>query len=362
MNRVYTIATAAMLAWCVSTYAQEKATSDIVIKKVFGTELPGKYKHPASFTELDNGAFYVSYYGGGGEYETDACVWGATLKKGEEKWSQPEKIADSPFISEGNPVVWQAPDGVLWLYYNQRYGDTWSDTRIFAKISNDRGKTWTDPILVAGEKGMMVRGRPIVLHDGNHLLPIYHETGHDRENVGADTTSLFLRYKPGGFEWIETNRVKSRTGNLQPAPVQLTDSHLIAYCRRGGGYDPIKDGYIVRTESLDGGHTWSEGKDTKIPNPNAAVDLIKLSNGHLVLVYNDNMNDRDPLTISISTDSEQTWPFKRNIAEGPHDYAYPVALQSKDGKIHILFTQDGRSTIMHAVMDESAILSHKASN
>jgi hypothetical protein len=28
---------------------------DIVTTKVIGTEFPGKYKHPASFTELDNG-------------------------------------------------------------------------------------------------------------------------------------------------------------------------------------------------------------------------------------------------------------------------------------------------------------------
>ena len=32
---------------------------------------------------------------------------------------------------------------------------------------------------------MMVRNRPIVLHDGDYLLPVYHETGHDTEIVGA---------------------------------------------------------------------------------------------------------------------------------------------------------------------------------
>ena len=41
---------------------------------------------------------------------------------------------------------------------------------------------------------MMVRNRPIVLHDGDYLLPIYHEVGDDTETVGADSTSLFLRY------------------------------------------------------------------------------------------------------------------------------------------------------------------------
>jgi hypothetical protein len=49
-------------------------------------------------------------------------------------------------------------------------------------------------MVLAPELGMMVRGRPIVLKHGDWLLPIYQETGDDTEVVGADRTSLFLRY------------------------------------------------------------------------------------------------------------------------------------------------------------------------
>ena len=58
--------------------------------------------------------------------------------------------------------------------------------------------------MVALEEGMMVRGRPIVLADGDYLLPIYHETGFDQEKVGADSTSLFLRFDPKTKKWSET--------------------------------------------------------------------------------------------------------------------------------------------------------------
>src|SRR5512136_1033750 len=135
--------------------------------------------------------------------------------------------------------------------------------------------------MLAGEPGMMVRAHPIVLNDGDYLLPIYHETGANREVVGADTTSLFLRYNPRSNRWTETNRIRSRIGNLQPAVVQISDTYLVCYCRRGGGYDPTTDGYLVRSESHDGGRTWSDGKDSSFPNPNAAIDFIKLRNGHL---------------------------------------------------------------------------------
>lgn len=335
------------------------AGADIQHEHVIGPEFPGKYKHPASITQLDNGDLYVAWYGGGGEYEDDSKVWGMRRGIEEEKWSTPVIIADTPFLGEGNPVVFQAPDGVVWLYYVQRHGDTWSESRIRAKISTDGAVTWSDPLEVTFEPGTMVRSRPIVLHDGNYLLPIYAETGHDREVVGADTASYFLRYNPADHSFTPTNKIPSRLGNLQPSVVQMDENYLIAYCRRGGGYEPTTDGYMVRSESRDGGKTWAAGEDSTFPNPNAAIDFIKLANGHLLLVYNDNMNARDPLTVAISEDSDATWPHRRDIATGDHDFAYPVAIQTKDGKIRILYTRDARSTVMLATFAEEDILGHQ---
>lgn len=332
------------------------AANDVVTTKVIGTEFPGQYKHPASFEELDNGDIYVAYYGGDGEYE-DSKVWGMRLRKGTDTWSTPVVIADTPFLGEGNPAIWQAPDGLVWLFYVQRYGDTWSQARIKAKISRDGAQTWSDSLMVAFEEGMMCRGKPIVLNNGEYLLPIYYETGSDREMTAADTCSMFLRFNPETKKWTESGRIYSDNGNLQPAPVQITDDYLIAYCRRGGNFEPIEEGgYTIRAESRDGGHTWSRGVDTEFLNPNSAVDFIKLQNGHLLLVYNDNMNERTPLTIAISTDNDKTYPHRRNIGEGDNTFAYPVAMQTKDGKIHILYTTNERTQIMHAVFEESAIV------
>jgi len=333
---------------------------DIIHQRVFGPELPNKYKHPATFDQLDNGDLYLVYYGGTGEYGEDTAVYGSRLVKGTDKWTNPVAIADTPELSEGNGVVWQAPDGVVWLFYLTRYGDTWSTSRIKYKVSNDGAQTWSDPAILAFKQGMMVRSRPIVLHDGDYLLPIYHETGHDREKVGDDTSSLFLRRDHESGEWTQTNHVYSRIGNLQPAPVQITDDYLVAYCRRGGGYGPMKDGFIVRTESRDGGYTWSPGKDTEFANPNSAVDMIRLENGHLVMVYNDNNEgERMPLTVAVSTDGEKSWPHRRDVVNKPGDTAaYPNLQQTADGKIHLIYTSDERTVVNHLIFDEDAILGH----
>lgn len=347
-----TVTFAVLLACSVGTWAAPEITTE----RVFGPEIPGKYKHPAAITELKNGDLYLVYYGGSGEYAADSAVYGARLPKGATKWSLPKIITPRPKLPEGNAVVWQAPDETVWLFNVVRPGPTWSSSQIVVRTSKDGAETWSEPTPLRTEAGMMVRGQPIVLSGGDYLLPIYHETGNDREFVGPDTTSLILRYDVKTKTWSETNRIRSRLGNLQPAVVQITDDYLICYCRRGGGYEPRKDGFLVRSESRDGGRTWSPGTESKFPNPNAAVDFLRLANGHLLLVYNDSMTRRTPLTVAISTDNDKTYPHRRNLAEGPGDFAYPFAIQTKDGKIHVIYTSDRRSVINHAVFEEDAIL------
>ncbi len=350
------------LTLCLVAAATAATADDIVFERVIGPEFPGKYKHPASITELDNGDLYIAYYGGDGEYAEVTAVYGMRKEKGRNVWSAPRIIADTPFRSDGNAVVWQAPDGLVWLFYVCRFGDTWSTSRIKAKVSRDGAQTWSDSFLLALEEGMMVQGQPIVLSSGDYLLPVYHETGHDTEEVGADSTSLFLRFDPKTKQWSASGRIQSKRGNIQPAVVQLDDKNLVAYCRRGGGYGPGTEGFIVRSESHDGGQTWSEGRDTKFPNPNAAIDLLKLASGNLLLVYNDSGTQRTPLTVAMSTDGDKSYPHRRDIATGDHDYAYPYAIQTRDGKVHLVYTSDGRSVINHAVFDESAILEHARSS
>lgn len=338
--------------------AVQFAQAELKITRVFGPETPGgKYKHPASIGELANGDLYIAYYGGEGEYKGDTAVFGSRRAKGQSTWTEPKKIADTPDRADGNGVIWQEPGGATWLFYVVRYGETWSDSVIKYKYSNDNGQTWTDSEMLSFQKGYMVRSQPIQLRDGDFLLPIYHEVGDDKESVGPDSASLFARYHKKTKEWTFTNEAHSRIGNIQPSVVQLDENNLLAYCRRGGGYGPMADGFIVKIESHDGGNTWGPGVDTEFPNPNAAVDLIRLKNGHLVLVYNNNnQGARNPLTMRVSTDLGKTWSAGRNVFDNPKDEAaYPYIIQTADGRIHGVFTSERRSVVNHFVLDEADI-------
>lgn len=344
-----------------TTATSKAAGPDITLERLFDAKTPtGEYKHPSSITELANGDLYLAFFSGLGEYrDNSAAVFGSRQKSGSKRWSKPEAIARNPFHSLGNAVPWQAPDGVIWLFYVSRYGELWNDSRITAKVSRDIARTWSESFMLTFEAGTMVRNRPIVLSSGEYLLPVYHEVGDDPEAVGSDCTSFFLRFDPHSKKWSESNRVRSRLGNIQPAPAIIEGDHLMAFCRRGGDYNGRPDGWLVRTESWDGGKTWSAGVDSEFPNPNAAVDFLRLKNGHHLLVYNNSFSDRTPLTVALSTDGGKTFPHRRNlIAEPKGDYGYPTAIQTRDGKIHVAFTSHGRTVIQKAVFEESAILDH----
>jgi predicted neuraminidase len=352
------------LALMILTFATMPShAADPVFRRVFGTEVPtGPYKHPACLEELSNGDLYMVYYGGEGEYSNDTAVFGSRLAKGASEWTAPVAIARDPLRSLGNGVIWQAPDGWVWMFYVVRFGPTWSDSRIQAKVSKDLCKTWSDPTVVSFERGLMVRNRPIVLADGSYLLPAYEEKGEDKESVSPESVSTSFRFDPKkpAEGWARLGSISSDKGNIQPAIVELEPNHLIAYCRRGGGYGPNSSGYIVASESKDGGKTWSKGVDTQFPNPNSAVDMMKLKSGRVMLLYNHHMNVRTPLSVAVSEDGGKTWPFRRDLATEYNAFAYPIFFQAKDGRIHAIYTSDQRKVINHAIFDEDWALQGKA--
>src|SRR5207244_8314326 len=100
-NKALGVRMAILISLYVLASAALLADPQITTERVFGPELPGRYKHPASITELDNGDLYLVYYGGSGEYADDSGVYGARLAKGKSEWSKPKRIMPQPKFPEG---------------------------------------------------------------------------------------------------------------------------------------------------------------------------------------------------------------------------------------------------------------------
>jgi predicted neuraminidase len=72
------------------------------------------------------------------------------------------------------------------------------------------------------------------------------------------------------------------------------------------------------------------------------------------------MKERTPLTAALSTDNDKTYAHRRNLAEGRGDFAYPFAIQTRDGKVHVVYTSERRTVINHAAFEEGALFARKA--
>ena len=99
-------------------------------------------------------------------------------------------------------------------------------------------------------------------------------------------------------------------------------------------------GCIYRSDSEDGGETWSEAYPTELANNNSGIDLVKLDDGTLVLVHNPvsgNWSYRTPLSVSISEDDGMTWSEALRLETDQGEFSYP-AIICADGRIHITYT------------------------
>jgi hypothetical protein len=55
-------------------------------------------------------------------------------------------------------------------------------------------------------------------------------------------------------------------------------------------------------------------------------------------------------------DQDHTWPTRRNLREGNNDFGYPIALQTRDSLIHVVFTSEKRTVVNHVVFDEDWVI------
>ncbi|MFV2066187.1 MAG: exo-alpha-sialidase, partial [Pirellulales bacterium] len=188
--RIMSVSLVALVATCAGRIAlagpHDNSAREIRVTQVIGAEFPGKYKHPASFDQLDNGDLLLAYYGGGGEYEDDSKVWAMRLKTGGSEWTTPKVVADTPFRAEGNPVVWQGPHGVVWLFYVQRHVRVYHEPGRYGGWPANYGIwNWGDEILVGFQQGY------------------YKDRGEMHHHIDMDKPRIerFARSHDGGATW-----------------------------------------------------------------------------------------------------------------------------------------------------------------
>ena len=345
----------------------------------------GRENHAANMVELPNGDLLCVWFAGSTEGRADINIAMSRLPAGEARWTTPVWVADDPVRSQQNPLLFLAPSGGLWLLctaqdtrgvtkeeWNKKvaageaqgsYGMQWTAV-IRGRLSQDNGHTWGPAYTFSGKPGSFCRNPMLVMSNGNWLFPMYYSlrgTGH-----GDDYTVMRISEDQGQI-WSEHPVPQSR-GRVHASVIELGDGRLVAFFRSRAA-DRI---YVSR--SSDYGRTWTAPERTVLPNNNASIQAVKLASGHIGIVFdNVSVNDdpaktiwpreRYPLTVAISEDEGETWPYMRHI-DTSDDFcgeknrhlnrkvAYPCILQTRDELIHIAYSYRDRQCIKYIRVSE----------
>lgn len=267
---------------------------------------------------------------------------GAWWSHRDRQWTPPRVLWDTPGQPEGNAVPLVAPDGLLHVFFVTVVGEGWDSAQLKHMTSADEGKTWTEPVVVGEPLGTMVRNKPLYLPDGRIILPMYD----DREGG-----SFMYISDDRGTTWHRSAPIPGPGSHIQPTLFQKRDSSIVAFMRND------EPRLILQSRSTDRGETWTEAEATSLPNPNAGCDLVALSDGRLVLAFNDSPRRRSPLSVALSEDEGETWPLKVDLETDDAEFSYPSIILARDGLIHLSYTWR-RKAIAHVVFDEEWFLAN----
>ena len=85
-----------------------------------------QHNHAPGIVECPNGDLLVSWYRGSGERQADdVAVYGARLRKGTERWSEPFLLADTPGFPDCNTALFIDAQKRLWLFWPVILDNTW---------------------------------------------------------------------------------------------------------------------------------------------------------------------------------------------------------------------------------------------
>jgi predicted neuraminidase len=353
-----------------------------------------KHNHAPGIVECPNGDLLVSWYRGSGERSADdVAVYGARRPAGLKTWSEPFVMADRPGFPDCNTCMMVDARGRLWLFWPTIVANTWESCLTNFKVSSrytgpdppqwereglvllkpddfhdaavkqldeglarlgapltDAAKTRMDGLRRRlGDKlyqrlGWQPRCKPTVLPGGRILLPLYTDTF---------SLSIMAISDDGGQSWF-AGKPMLGFGAIQPTVLRRDDGTLVAYMRENGPLDRVRV-----AESKDDGLSWGPVGVTELPNPGSGLDGLRLASGQWLLIYNDTIQGRNRLAVSLSDDEGRTWKRTRyleNHAEG--SFHYPAVIQAKDGTIHAVyshFTAAGKS-MKHAAFNAAWVM------
>ena len=265
-------------------------------------------------------------------------------------WSEPVTVAqgNGRFRGYGDAILIEAADGTVICAFVGGAG-LWNPTkenptRSYVTRSTDGGKTWSEledvtdiiygPTAVRKElrgsnAGFFGSGTGLLLTKGEHAGRIMIVTGVVLPGYRIDNYAFYS--DDNGKTWNISELAYK--GGDESKVVELSDGRVLMSVRQRG-----ERGWNI---SSDGGETWGEQQRWSDVCVNACDgDIIRLSDGTLIHSLPNSMK-RENVSIFVSTDEGQTWPYSKSICPGKSVYSSLAELP--DGTIGAYIEESGGS-------------------
>ena len=315
--------------------AKESSTAGVLKNQFIFSTNRFPASHGSTLGETKDGLL-AAWFSGPQARHPEVTLWISSLR--DNQWSLPREVADGKQTDGSryqcwNPVLCQPTKEPLHLFY--KVGPNPEGWWGMLMTSTNQGDTWSKPIrLPAGFIGP-VRNKPVELSDGTLLC------GSSSEMNGW---KIFMERLTPRAQWEKTIALNdpAKLEAIQPTILVHDRQRIQILCR-------TKHGRIAEAWSENSGRNWSEPITNALPNPNSAIDAIRLQDGRFLLVYNHSATERNELNLAVSNDGK-IWLRGPVLEKGAGEFAYPAVIQTRDGLVHITYSWNRRA-IKHAVVD-----------
>jgi len=300
-----------------------------VYEERFASRELDQFVHAPTVAALDNGDLIAAWFAGSREGAKDVVIRATRFDASLGQWSEEQVLvtrsqtrdAVGRYIRKlGNPVLTQATDGKVWLFYVSVSVGGWAGSAINAMHSTDKGRTWSKPERLITSPFLnvstLVRSPPVAHEGGVMGLPVYHEfLGKFPEYLLLDRNGRLLDKRRMGLGGRQS---------LQPAALALDQKQVVAVLRYAG------DGasHLLGTNSLNAGADWSVPRPLKPNNPNssAAVSFSGLSEFPILVAQNDLAQGRFRLSLHLVDQGLSDWRLVRllDASPSPEGALYPI--------------------------------------
>lgn len=302
--------------------------------------------HASTILKMKNGNLICAWFAGANEGADDVRIFYSVCKDG--KWTSPKQIITNIDAAHWNPVLYETKDGNVRLYF--KAGGCSQDWLGYYCESEDFGESFGEihEIPLNTNVGLTasgpVKNQCFRTKEGLLLAPNSYETNSIRHSVIEYSEDDGLTWKNNG-EITGTDKDGNDAKIIQPAIWQSDDGSCHALMRS-------KSSFTYRTDSSDGGKTWSKAYRISLPNNNSGLDLVKTDDGLIWLLCNPSPIDwfRAPLTLYVSKDDGNTWKTVTNIHIGIfEELSYPFVV-AEGNTLYISYTNN-RKNINYAKVE-----------